>query len=260
MLSPGQPPPWEARSINRPRLWLGLLVLLAVIAGLTLLTRSRGAAGEPIGLFTSLPIMWNEAGDVGELLKPDQAPHWARAEIASRGPVVALDTLGGAGGPGQLAGLRRLVIAQPRPLSPQENVALDSWVRAGGHLLLMADPALTEESRFAIGDPRRPQAVVLLSPILGRWGLDLRFDDAQPFGERRGDVMGVTIPANLPGHWTTRGQSNCKLWGDGLVVTCAIGKGRLVALADAAVLERDDPDGARSKAFAWLLDSAFVGN
>ena len=65
------------------------------------------------------------------------------------------------------------MMIQPRPLSPQENVALDNWVAAGGRLLLFADPALTEDSAFAIGDRRRPQDVVLLSPILARWGLEL---------------------------------------------------------------------------------------
>lgn len=149
-------------------------------------------------------------------------------------------------------------MAQPRPLSPQENVALDNWVKGGGHLLLLADPALTEESAFAIGDPRRPQAVILLSPILRRWGLDLRFDDAQSFGEVERDVMGMEVPVNLPGQFATEGQSNCRLWGDGLAVTCAIGKGRVVAVADAAVLEREDPDGARADAFALLLDAAFA--
>lgn len=192
------------------------------------------------------------------LLREDEAPHWARAALRQRGKVEALDTLAGPDGPGRLGALHRLVIAQPRPLGPAENVALDAWVRGGGHLLLLADPALTEESAFPVGDPRRPQAVVLLSPILSHWGLDLQFADGQPYGERDAEVMGAHVPVNLPGHFATRGQTNCRLWSDGLVVTCAIGQGRVVALADAAVLERDDSDGARQKAFDLLLDTAFA--
>lgn len=213
---------------------------------------------HPTGLFTTLPILWNEAPDVAGLLKHDEAPHWARAELGARGPVVALDVLGGPDGTGRLAGLDRLVIAQPRPLGPAENVALDAWVRGGGHLLLLADPALTADSAFPVGDPRRPQAVALLSPILKRWGLELRFDDSQPFGERVVDAMGVPVPTNLAGRWASEGRANCRLWGDALLVTCAIGKGRVVALADAAVLDRDDPAGLRRKAFAALLDTAFA--
>ena len=100
--------------------------------------------------------------------------------------------------------------------------------------------------------------MALLSPILNRWGLELRFDDAQTFGEAEREVMGAKVPVNLPGQFVTEGQANCRLWGQGLAVTCAIGKGRVVALADAAVLEHEDPDGTRGDAFAWLLDTAFA--
>jgi hypothetical protein len=48
------------------------------------------------------------------------------------------------------------------------------------------------------------------------------------------------------------------LWGEGLAVTCAIGKGRVVALADAAVLESTDPSGTRPAALRALLDTAFA--
>lgn len=232
------------------------LTLLAI--GGALVWRSRAEEREPVGLFTSLPILWNEAPDVAGLLNPDETPHWARALLRRRGRVEALDTLAGPDGPGRLAALRRLVIAQPRPLGPAENVALDNWVRGGGHLLLLADPALTEESAFPVGDPRRPQAVVLLSPILSHWGLDLQITEGQSYGERPAEVMGANVPVNLPGHFATRGQNNCRLWGQGMAVTCAVGQGRVVALADAAVLERDDPDGTREKAFDLLLDTAFA--
>lgn len=214
-----------------------------------------------IGLFTTLPILWNESDDLAGLLSEDQPPpHWARAELDSHGSLVPLDLLSGPDGHDRLDGLDLLVMAQPRPLGPAENVALDDWIRGGGRLLLLADPALTQESTFAIGDPRRPQAVVLLSPILRRWGLELEFDEEQAFAEKRIDVMGMPIPINLAGRFRTRGQNNCRLWGEGLAVTCALGKGRVVALADAAVLEPDDPDGLRQTALGWLLDAAATGN
>lgn len=212
------------------------------------------ASAEPIGLFTSLPILWDDSAELGTELRPDAVPHWAIKVFALRGKIEPLDLLN----PTSLAGLRRLVIAQPRPLGPAENVALDDWVRGGGQLLLLADPALTQDSAFAIGDPRRPQAVALLSPILGRWELDLLFDDRQVMREASRDVLGIATPVNLPGRFATRGQANCRLWADGLAVTCTIGKGRVVALADAAVLERGDTSGMRPKAFAGLLDAAFA--
>lgn len=236
-------------------------MLAALALGLALWAAQprSGSAQAPTGLFTSLPILWNEAPDIAAQLNDTAPPHWARAELAERGGIIPLDTLAAE----PLAGLSRLVIAQPRPLSPEENVALDAWVRGGGRLLLLADPALTQHSDFPIADPRRPQAVVLLSPILTRWGLDLTFDESQPYGERAEPVMDVPVPYNLAGRWRVSGQAsggaNCRAWGDGLAVTCAVGKGRVVALADAAVLEPQDADGARAKALAWLLDAAFLG-
>jgi hypothetical protein len=98
----------------------------------------------------------------------------------------------------------------------------------------------------------------MLSPILTRWGLEMQFDADQPLEPKLQDVMGVKVPTLLTGRFATRGQDNCRLWGNGLAVTCAIGKGRVFALADAALLERDDPDGAGKNAFSALLDSAFA--
>ncbi len=245
--------------MHRVRLW-GVVALLAlVLAGIAWLGLNRTARGsEPVGLFTTLPILWAESPDLAAALDPAADPHWARAVLARTGPVVPLDTLAGVQGAEPLGRVRRLVLAQPRVLSPQENVALDEWVRGGGQLLLLADPALTAHSDFAIADPRRPQAVALLSPILDRWGLELRFAEEQVLGEERREVMGMAVPVNLPGHFVTEGQDNCRLWAGGLVVTCAVGQGRVVALADAAVLEAGDPDGARARALAWLLDMAFA--
>ncbi len=239
--------------------WIIAALVLTALGALVWWSAPRAARSlEPIGLFTTLPILWADSPDISTTLGQDQPPHWARAMLARTGAIEPIDVLVGAPGQAPLGKLRRLVMAQPRVLNPQENVALDAWVRGGGQLFLLADPALTEESAFPLVDPRRPQAVVLLSPILARWGLDLHLDDGQELGEQRREVMGVAVPVNLPGRFATRGQDNCRLWGDGLAVTCSIGKGRVFALADAAVLERDDPEGTRAKAFAALLDTAFA--
>lgn len=239
----------------RPRRsWIAAGLVLVALAAAALLARGKEPApGAPIGLFTTLPILWADGPDLAASLKPEGEPHWAREVMAGRGALEPLDTLTAEG----LGKLRRLILAQPRALAPQENVALDDWVRGGGQVLLLADPALTEESSFSLGDPRRPQAVVLLSPILTRWGLELLFDEGQPFGPGERDVMGVAVPVNLPGHLATRGQGNCRLWGDGLAATCAIGQGRVVVLADAALLEREQGS-AGAKALSWLLDAAFA--
>ncbi|MBS0480851.1 MAG: ABC transporter [Proteobacteria bacterium] len=236
-----------------------ILAALALLGGALGYAQTRHASARdgPVGLFTTLPILWNEAPDVAGLIKDRDPPHWARGLIAARGRITALDTLAAPGGAGPLRQVRRLVMAQPRPLSPDENVALDDWVRGGGRVLLFADPALTEESAFSIGDPRRPQSVVLLSPILRRWGLDLRFDEGQPFGERQVRLGTGAVPVNLPGHFALLPGANCTLSDQQLVAVCRVGRGRAAVVADAEVLARDDPDGTRAQALSTLLETAF---
>jgi len=214
--------------------------------------RGREDHDRPIGLVTSLPVLWSETNDVAGLLHPGGDEHWARILLARTGRIVPLDTVEGLHGK-----LGWLVIAQPRPFTPSENVALDGWVRGGGQLLLLADPLLTAPTIHPLGDPRRPQDMVMLSPILARWGLELTYDDLQPEGLRMVAMSGPAIPVNQRGAWRTNAQG-CELAADGLLAICRIGKGRVIALADAEVLAADDPGGLRQLAFGHLLQISFA--
>ena len=80
---PSRLPLAERPRISRSRLWLGLLLLVLLVAGLAVIGRAmqRGEA-PPVGLFTTLPILWNEADDVAGLLNDTAPPHWARAVLA----------------------------------------------------------------------------------------------------------------------------------------------------------------------------------
>lgn len=216
---------------------------------------AQPAERHSVGLMTTLPLLWAEATDVGELLAKEKGTGWVRQALEARFAIEPLDTLE----PAALAQLDRLVLAQPRPLSAPENVALDAWVRNGGRLLLFADPMLTRHSQFPIGDRRRPQDVVLLSPILAHWGLELMFDDEQGEGERLDKVLGADVPLNMSGSFRVRAGTSCETPSRTVLVRCQIGKGRVVALADAAVLddpEGDDPE-ARRVAIGKLLALAF---
>lgn len=189
-----------------------------------------------VALFSTLPIYWPESETFGAQLTGDQPAHWARAALEANGELVPLDTLDAP----DLAPVTVLVMAQPRPLSPDENVALDEWVRGGGQVLLFADPLLTRESRFAIGDRRRPQDVVLLSPILARWGLELRFDEGQPDRDASVIVEGSRLPLRLYGTFAPvapSAPSACVLTADDVAADCSIGRGRVIVVADAALLE-----------------------
>ena len=217
-----------------------------------------------MGLFTTLPIYWNEASGLSDLLADDRAKPWPRAVLEQRYRVQPLDLLepAGAGKPDPLGAYRYLLLAQPRALSAGENVALDAWVRAGGRLLLFADPMLTAQSIHAIGDARRPQDVALLSPILGHWGLRLEFEDTQPAGERVVELFGARIPVELAGRLGPlpgAGEA-CAILADGIAARCAIGKGAVLVVADAAMLDTaDEGRSAREAGLATLLDKAFAG-
>lgn len=210
-------------------------------------------AGDSVGLMTTLPLLWGEGADVGELLAAKGGANWVRQAIETRYVIEPLDTLDR----DALAQLDRLVLAQPRPLGAQENVALDAWVRDGGQLLLFADPMLTRHSRYPIGDRRRPHDVVLLSPILAHWGLELVFDDRQGEGERRREILGTDVQLDMAGSFRVGPGVSCAEFGEAVLVRCRIGKGQVVALADAAVLDDGYDLDARRQALGRLLALAF---
>lgn len=232
-------------------------------ASLALLLASGASAAEPrgqVGLFTTLPIYWREAEAISELITPEASPPWARTVIEREYELVPLDVLSGEGA--ILNGLDRLLLAQPRVLSPAENVALDAWVRQGGRLLLFADPLLTADSRFALGDNRRPQDVALLSPILSHWGLQLRFDENQPAGERLAEVGDLVIPIEAAGRFSYQPANSrdtyCEPRAGGLVAECTIGRGKALIVADAAVFDGDTPTPEREHALNGLIARAFA--
>jgi hypothetical protein len=237
----------------RPSLERALAAALLILAG-GCRAEDAAPANAPehrsaLGLMGTIPLYWGEEAAFGGALSGDVAHHWARAQLEARYALHPLDTLSEE----SLAGLDLLLLAQPRALGGPENVALDAWVRGGGRLLLFADPLVTGESRFPIGDRRRPQGAILLSPILDHWGLRLEFDESQ----REGVVLaGGTIPVNLPGAFVPVG-TDCTVEAAGVVARCAIGEGRVLAVADSAVLDLYEPHPSASAALDWLLGESF---
>jgi len=212
-------------------------------------------AGLPeLGLMGTIPIYWGESGSVNQLLAGEGSEHWARAKLEASYRLEPLDALTAA----NLADLHYLLLAQPRALSGSENVALDAWVRDGGQLLLFADPMMTGESQFPIGDRRRPQDVILLSPILRHWGLDLQYDPEQSVGYSLRNSAGGSIPVNLPGGFEAMaGEGECRILAENVLARCEVDKGNVIVLADAALLDLYDPHPAASHAFEWLVGESF---
>lgn len=226
------------------------LIFGAVLLGCTACSASADAdpaveqVGEQmaqprLGLMSTLPIYWNEAVEFSDLLSQDQSANWVRAILERDYAIEPLDVLTRE----TLAPLDRLILAQPRALAPEENVALDDWVRNGGRVIVFADPMLTRHSEYSLGDPRRPHDVALLSPILARWGLELEMDARQSDDERIVDAFGLSIPVRIAGTFTARdegGDADCALSENPLIARCEIAKGRALLIADAAVLDADD--------------------
>jgi hypothetical protein len=229
------------------------LAALVLLPFALLSASCRGdAERERLGLFTTLPIYWAEAHDIAGMLHEEQQRHWVRDLIEQRYAITPLDSLAGGR---SLSGFDKLLLAQPRALSPQENVALDEWVRRGGRVLLFADPLLTAHSRFPLGDKRRPQEVALLSPLLTHWGLSFRFDEAQPAVQRTVSLLGEEAPVEMAGQLGSLPGGSCAFLAEGLAADCAIGKGRVLVVADAALLDGEVQNGEAT--LAALLARAF---
>ena len=253
----------------RTKLALGAVLLVFVLAFIAWSVAPREREKPTLGLMTSLPIYWSEAGSIEDMLAQEGEPHWVRTRLEEDFRLVPLDSLAVPGSAGEiserLAPLERLLLAQPAALPPADLVALDNWVRGGGRLLLFADPMLTAHSEFGLGDRRRPQAIVMIDPLLARWGLDLLFDEEQQAGERMEAFDTGTVrsgPVNLPGRLAARedfptAMEACWIAANSLTANCSIGAGEVLVVADAALLEEPD-DGnltGREEAFDHLLGS-----
>ena len=119
---------------------------------------------------------------------------------------------------------------------PEDLVAVDSFVRRGGAVLIFADGLLSWPSAFPVGDSRNPPVTSLLSPLLDHWGVTL---DA-PAGLRQEpvDILDGLMRLALfsPGRLRVAADSPCRVGLDGLVANCRIGRGRVSIIADADML------------------------
>ena len=183
-------------------------------------------------LMSALPLVWGEGG----AFDPDSRPEPAFAYLEREFQVRPLDAID----PASLGRARLLLLAQPRALAAEELVALDSWVRNGGRVLILTDPQLTWPSRWPPGDVRRPPASGLLGPLLGHWGVRLEAPAGaalqvellpHPSGPRR-------LILDAPGRLVAQGSS-CRIAGRDFIFRCRIGRGGATIVADADLLRQD---------------------
>ena len=223
----------------RKRLAVGILLVLGLVLLLSALRYLRPevqqAAKPPLGLMTTLPLQWSEGGIEADLSAEAQ-PHPAFARLQARYDIRSLDDFSSL----DKQTLPLMLLAQPRALGPAELAKLDAWVRGGGRLLLLADPALQWGSLYPLGDKRRPLFTSLLSPLFSHWGLELVLPMSDDEAIALRDFSGMNIRTQTPGEWLPKVggvAAQCKIAKGRLVADCRIGKGRALLVADADLLD-----------------------
>lgn len=222
----------------RKRFLIGLLLVLGLVLLLSAMRYLRPATEGPkpsLGLMTTLPLQWSEGGIEADL-GPDAKPHPAYGRLQAQYDVRPLDSFEDL----EKQPPSLLLLAQPRALSPSELVKLDAWVRGGGHLLILADPALQWGSLYPLGDKRRPLFTSLLSPLFAHWGLEMVLPMNDPQALVLRSVDGLTLRTQTPGEWLAKAgkaSAECKISGEKLLADCRVGKGRALLFADADLLD-----------------------
>ena len=228
------------------RVLLIALSLLAVGAGAwALVGRDRGedvaprAEGErpTLMLLTTLPLLFPEQFTL------QGGGSKALTALETRYQVVPIGVTDAA----SLKQSELLLLAHPLAQPAEALVALDQWVRAGGRVLLLADPMLDWPSERPLGDKLRPPPSFSDTGLLERWGLTLSPPAAAGLAERQ--LSGRTILTSSPG--TLAGS--CKIDAASFLARCKVGQGRAAVIADADLLNVDRLGGGASANLDALL-------
>jgi hypothetical protein len=209
---------------------IALLVIAAAGLAFALKPRStpiaRSGSAQPVLLLlTSLPLMFDE-----DFSLEGGSP--ALTALQARYRVVPISTTDGA----ELAKGRLLLMAHPLAQTAENLVVLDSWVRRGGRVLLLADPMLEWPSKRPLDDPLRPPPMFADTGLLAHWGL--RLDAPDQRGTKLARLGGFEVVTASPG--ALYGNGDCQVEEDRLAAHCRIGKGSATVIADADLLDVAD--------------------
>ena len=210
---------------------MALAVLVALIGVAVLLAGRRKA--EPLAarppevrpqllLLTSLPLLFPE----GFSLDGNRALVIKRLEQRySIKPIALADAT-------SLMGARLLFMAHSRAQTAEALVDLDQWVRAGGRVLLLADPRLDWPSERPLGDRLRPPPGFADTGLLRHWGLSLEAPAVRGLVTFKldGRSLMLSSPGRLDG-------KTCALTAEQTVARCVIGRGKATIIADADLLD-----------------------
>lgn len=222
---------------------LGLLLLAGLAALLSLPDRPKADRRDKpvLMLLTSLPVMFPERFTLERNRSPllEALQRRYRVVPISIADAASLDA-------GSL-----LLMAQPRAQPGEALVDLDRWVRGGGRVLLLADPALQWPSELPLSDPARPPFAFADTGLLGHWGLRLIAPDRLGQGEVVLD--GLKMKTRSPGRLATLG-GDCSLRA-GIIARCRVDHGKATVIADADFLDVRANDGPeRTAKLAIILD------
>lgn len=212
------------------RRWLVAFACAAMLLACWLSARTdvvpRADSPPDLAVITGLPLFWREG--VNELAARADAP--VITVLRQRFSINPIDTPLSP----EMARSKRLLLAQPRLLTGPELVELDSWVRAGGRAVVLADPLLRWPSALPLGDRRRPPVVSMLSPLLRHWGVDLLPPNS--IGEQRQFTSrGLLTTFAASGFQPI--SSQCRTEARQLIARCVAGKGTVILVADADLLD-----------------------
>ena len=213
--------------------WLIALALVVASAGGVALVMRDGTAGTPrqagaaqrpaLAVLTSLPLLF------GEQFSLDGGGSATLTRLETRYRIVPVAVADAA----SLKGQRLLLMAHPRAQPADVLVELDSWVRRGGRVVLLADPKLDWHSDRPLGDRLRPPPDFADTGLLAHWGL--RLDGPISDGPRTATAGSQAVLTVSPGKLTSLGQ-RCAVEPGGLVAHCQIGRGAVTVIADADFL------------------------
>ena len=231
--------------------WLaatGAMLLVAAAAGIGMALKDRSqslparapAERPELLMLTSLPIVFPEQFTLDAPALPVLKALESRYRIV---PIGVTDKQ-------SLGGRRLLLMAQPQAQPAEALVELDRWVRGGGRVLLLADPALEWQSELALGDALRPPLAFPDTGLLVHWGLRLDAPDRR--GPRSIAIGDVEIRANSPGSLVAT-TAGCVVGPERLIARCRIGEGQAIVVADADFINAGRIEGGAGSANLDLL-------
>jgi hypothetical protein len=224
------------------RLWIGIGVLVMIIAALLLLNITARDNSKPLRpilpIMSSLALQWGEA-TMEDIVAGKAEPSPLLERLSERIKPILIDDFQKLGG----VESRPLLLIQPRALAPRELVQLDRWIRDGGGAIIFADPALDWPSDLPLGDTRRPLFTSLLTPMFRHWGVELALPVAEDVSVDAATIGNHRVAPKSPGIWLRaengKPSASCRIRTDELMALCRVGKGQALMIADVDLLHED---------------------